>query len=61
MFGEDACVKRPDNYKNSLPEHEKSEEFLKVLSLDDDMEHFLIKRHPEWIHSNDLDVCLLHI
>ena len=34
-----------DSYQNSFPEHERSEEFLKVPSLDDIVEHFLIKRH----------------
>ena len=34
-----------DSYKNSFPVHERSEEFLKVPSLDDIVEHFLIKRH----------------
>ena len=33
-----------DAYKNSLPVHEKSEDILKVPSLDDIVEHFLIKR-----------------
>ena len=34
-----------DSYKNSFPVHERSEEFLKVPSLDDIVEHFLIRRH----------------
>lgn len=34
-----------DSYKSSFPVHEKSEEFLKVPSLGDMDEHFLIKRH----------------
>lgn len=34
-----------DSYKSSFPVHEKSEEFLKVPSLDDIVEHFLIKCH----------------
>ena len=34
-----------DSYKSSFLVHEKSEEFHKVPSLDDIVEHFLIKRH----------------
>ena len=34
-----------DSYKNSFPVHERSEEFPKVPSLDDIVEHFLSKRH----------------
>ena len=32
-----------DFYRNSIPVHEKSEDILKVRSLDDIVEHFLIK------------------
>ena len=34
-----------ESYRNSLPGHENAEEGLKVPSLDDIVETFLIKRH----------------
>lgn len=49
------------NYKNSLPVHEKSGEFLKVPSLDAIMKHILIKRHSGKATFKQSRICLMHI
>ena len=52
IFSQSWRISAPDKltayreaYKNSFPVHEQAEDILKAPSLDDTIEHFLIKKH----------------